>query len=52
MQVDVIRTPENPDYMQIARALLPKMKEAAEDPEIMERFREWKKARDAERRQR
>lgn len=52
MQVEIIRTNERPDYMPLARALLPKIRESAEDPEFMERFQEWKKARDAERRQR
>ena len=47
MQVEVIRTNEQPDYMPLARALLPKMQKCAEDPEFMERFMEWKKARDA-----
>lgn len=52
MQVEIIRTNEQPDYMPLARALLPKMQKLREDPEFMERFLEWKKARDAERRQR
>ena len=52
MQVEIIRTNERTDYMPLARALLPKIRECAEDPEFMERFLEWKKARDAERRQR
>jgi len=52
VQVEIIRTNEQPDYMPLARALLPKMQKCAEDPEIWRRFEEWKKAREAERRQR
>lgn len=48
MQVEIIRTNERPDYMPLARALLPKIRECAEDPEFMQRFEEWKRARDAE----
>lgn len=47
MQVEIIRTNERPDYMPLARALLPKMQKAAEDPEILQKFEEWKRARDA-----
>lgn len=49
-QVEVIRSKEIPDYMPLARALLLKMQKCAEDPEILQRFEEWKRTRDAERR--
>ena len=38
---------EAPDYGTLARALLPKIREAAEDPEILAEYEEWKRARDA-----
>ena len=41
---------EAPDYRPLARALLPKIREAAEDPEFMREYREWTEGRDAERR--
>ena len=37
---------KTPDYMTLARALLPKIREMAEDPEYMEAYRAWKKARE------
>ena len=49
MQVEIIRTNERPDYMPLARALVPKMQKCAEDPEFMARFEEWKRAREKER---
>ena len=45
-----IRAEERPDYMPLARALLPKIRECAGDPEFMKRYQEWKEGRDAERR--
>ena len=47
-RVEVIRTGKAPDYMMLARALLPKMREAAEDPDYMKEYEAWKKAREAE----
>ena len=38
---------EAPDYGTLARALLPKIREAAEDPEMMREFEAWKKEREA-----
>ena len=38
---------EAPDYGTLARALLPKIREAAEDPEFMREYREWKEGREA-----
>lgn len=49
MQVEIIRTNERPDYMPLARALLPKIRECAEDPEFIRQFEEWKRAREKER---
>jgi len=37
---------KTPDYMTLARALLPKIREKAEDPEYMEAYRAWKTARE------
>ena len=47
VQVEVIRTGKVPDYMMLARAWLPKIREAAEDTEIRKEFEAWKKARNA-----
>ena len=41
---------KTPDYMTLARALLPKIREKAEDPEYMEAYRAWKTAREEKRR--
>lgn len=49
MQVEIIRTNERPDYMPLARALVPKMQKCAEDPEFIRQFEEWKRAREKER---
>ena len=47
MRVEAFRTHEKPDYMPLARLLLPKIREKLDDPEFMERYQEWKKAREA-----
>ena len=44
-QVEKIRA-EAPDYRPLARALLPKIREAAEDPDMMEEYEDWKKRRE------
>ena len=41
-----IRAEKRPDYMPLARALLPKIRESAEDPEFMRAFENWKKRRE------
>ena len=41
---------EAPDYTPLARVLLPKIREAAENPEMMRRFEEWKKERETQNR--
>lgn len=47
-RVEVIRTGNAPDYKMLARALLPQIRKAAEDPEYMKEYEAWKKAREAE----
>ena len=50
-QVEVIRTGTRPDYMMLARALLPRVREFYQDAEAEKKFQEWKRAREeAERR--
>lgn len=48
MRVEAFRTRETPDYMVIARYLLPKIREAFQDPEVEKAFQEWKRKREAE----
>ena len=45
-RVEVIRTGERPDYLPIARALLPKIRKAAEDPDFIRGYEKWKKERE------
>ena len=45
-QVEKIRAEERPDYMPLARALLPKIRESAEDPDMMAEYEDWKKRRE------
>jgi len=47
MRAEVFRTHERPDYAMLARALLPKIREAYRDPEMEKKYQEWKRARDA-----
>ena len=47
-RVEVIRTGNAPDYSALARCMLPKIREAAEDPDYMKEYEAWKKAREAE----
>ena len=47
MRAEAYRPHERPDYMPLARALLPKIREAYQDPEVEKKFQEWKRARDA-----
>ena len=46
-RIEAIRAEGRPDYTPLARALLPKIREAAEDPEFMREYREWKEGREA-----
>lgn len=46
MRVEAFRTRETPDYMVIARYLLPKIREAFQDPEYEKAFQEWKRKRE------
>ena len=45
-EVEVIRAEGRPDYTPLARALLPKIREAAEDAEFLREYEEWKKRRE------
>ena len=49
MRVEAYRTRETPDYMQMARHLLPKIREFYQNPENEKAFQEWKRARDEKR---
>ena len=48
MRTEAFRTHERPDYMPLARALLPKIRACAEDPEYMKRYEEWKRERNGQ----
>lgn len=45
--MEQVKEKNRPDYMAMARCLLPKIRKAAEDPEFMKAYQEWKKAREA-----
>ena len=47
MRVEAYRTRETPDYMVMARYLLPKIREAFANPDVEKAFQEWKRERDA-----
>ena len=51
MRVEAYRTRETPDYMVMARYLLPKIREAFANPEVEKAFQEWKRERDAKKAQ-
>lgn len=48
MRVEAFRTRETPDYMIMARYLLPKIREAYQNPEYEKVFQEWKRKREEE----
>lgn len=48
MRVEAYRTREKPDYMIMARYLLPKIREAYQNPEYEKAFQEWKRKREEE----
>ena len=48
MRVEAFRSRETPDYMVLARALLPKIREAFQNPEYEKAFQEWKRKRETE----
>ena len=48
MRVEAFRSRETPDYMVFARAILPKIREAYQNPEYEKAFQEWKRKREAE----
>ena len=45
-RIEAIRAEGRPDYTPLARALLPKIREAAEDPDVMAEYEDWKKRRE------
>ena len=49
MRIEVVMVKQKPDLMPLARHLLPKIREAFQDPEYEKQFQEWKKKRDEER---
>ena len=46
MRVEVVHVNQAPDLSILARHLLPKIREAFQDPEYEKKFQEWKKQRE------
>lgn len=46
MRIEAYRSGEQPDYMQLARRLLPKIRAFYQDPENEKAFQEWKAERE------